>query len=202
MVLKEAILNNTFKPRDVLLEEAIAEMLGVSRTPLRTALKRLAFEKLVVVNSSKQAVVAEIQPEDMVKVFVFRLAVEPLIARVACGMVTDEHLEKIEDCLTRNTRALEEKDLINVIACELEFDRILVASVDNEFLVDSISMIHSYLQRFLALSTTTHSDAPASLAEHRAILEALRMKNPDAAEERARYHVRQVAARLGYGLPV
>ncbi|SBW09909.1 hypothetical protein KL86DPRO_50315 [uncultured delta proteobacterium] len=53
-VIKEAILNNTFKPKDILLEESIAEMLGISRTPLRTALKRLEFEKLIFINSQSR----------------------------------------------------------------------------------------------------------------------------------------------------
>lgn len=202
MVLKEAILNNTFKPRDTLLEESIAAKLGVSRTPLRTALKRLEFEKLVVINSSKKAVVAEIQMEDMVKVFVFRLALEPLIARVACGTAAEEGIRQVEDCLARNRQAIEERHFVAIIACELEFDKLLVGFTGNEFLTDGIAMIHSYLQRFLVLSTTTYPDAPASLTEHHAILDALRDKAPDLAEERTRHHLRNVAMRLGFSLPV
>lgn len=53
-VIKEAILNNDLKPREILSEEALATKLGISRTPLRTALKRLEFEKLVNVNSTKK----------------------------------------------------------------------------------------------------------------------------------------------------
>jgi DNA-binding GntR family transcriptional regulator len=201
LVIKESILNNTFKPRDILLEESLAEMLGISRTPLRTALKRLEFEKLVIVNSSKQAVVAEIHLEDMVKVLVFRLAVEPFIARLACGLVEQAHLAAIEECLAQNETAIQEKCLTSIIACELEFDKLLVAITENEFLADSIAMIHSYQHRFLTLSTTTYQDAPGSLAEHRLILDALRAKNADAAEKRVQEHLRRVASRLGFQLP-
>lgn len=202
MVIKEAILNNTIKPKDILLEESIAAMLGISRTPLRTALKRLEFENLVFTNTSKQAVVAEIHPEDMVQVFVFRLAVEPMIARMASSMRTEEHLAQIEDCLTRNDIAIKKKDLITIIACELEFDTVLAACTHNEFLVGSISTIHRYMQRFLTLSTTTYDDAFGSIDEHRLILDAVREKNANEAEKRTQSHVRQVVGRLKYELPI
>lgn len=201
-VIKEAILNNTFKSKDILLEESIAEMLGISRTPLRTALKRLEFEKLIFINSSKQAVVAEIQSEDMVQVFVFRLAVEPIIARMASGKRTEEDLTRIEECLARNAEAIKEKDLINIVSSELEFDTILTATVGNEFLSDSISTIHRYLHRFLTLSTTTYADALGSIEEHRMIFDAIREKDGKEAEKRTLYHIRQVAGRLNYKLPI
>ena len=202
VVIKEAILNNTFKPKDVLLEESIAEMLGISRTPLRTALKRLEFEKLVFINSSKQAVVAEIHQEDMIKVFVFRLAVEPMISRLACDTRTEEHLTQIESCLARNDIAIKEKNLVDIIACELEFDSLLVACTDNEFLADSTSTIHRYMHRFLSLSTTTYSDAFGSIEEHYHILNTVRARNAAEAEKCTRFHVHQVALRLKFDLPV
>ncbi|GHV54702.1 GntR family transcriptional regulator [Deltaproteobacteria bacterium] len=202
MVIKEAILNNTFKPKDILLEESVAEMLGVSRTPLRMALKRLELEKLVILNSSKQAVVAEIYLEDMVKVFVFRLAVEPAISRMACSLITEQSLADIEDCFVRNAKAIAEKNLVDIIARELDFDEILAASAGNAFFTDSVVMIHSYLQRFLTLSTTSLLDAPASLTEHRMIFDALRSQNAETAAERTVFHVRQVAERLGFTLPI
>lgn len=202
MVLKDAILNKTFKPKDILLEESLAEMLGVSRTPLRTALKRLEFEKLIYINSSKQAVVAEISFEDMVQIFVYRYAVEPVLARVVCDLITDAYLERIEDCLERNRQAIEEKHFAKTLDCELQFDTILAECSDNEFLADSVATIHTYLRRFLTLSTTASLDSPPSLAEHGNILEALRAKDADEAEKRTRFHVRQVASRLGYTLPV
>ncbi|MDR2826376.1 MAG: GntR family transcriptional regulator [Deltaproteobacteria bacterium] len=202
MVIKEAILNNTFKPRDILLEESVAEMLGISRTPLRMALKRLEFEKLVFTNSSKQAVVAEIDLEDMTRVFVFRLAVEPVIARMTSILVTKQSLDDIEDCLVRNAKAIETKNLVDIVTCELEFDELLAVCADNEFLTDSVVMIHGYLQRFLTLSTTSLSDAPASLTEHRIIFDALLSNNSELAMERTTFHVRQVAKRLGFSLPI
>ena len=202
MVIKEAILNNTFKPRDILLEESIAEMLGISRTPLRTALKRLEFERLVFINTSKQAVVAEIHPKDMVEVFVFRLAVEPMVARLACASRSDKHIVQVEDCLARNDIAIKEKNLIDIIACELEFDSLLSSCTSNEFLSDGISTIHSYMHRFLSLSTTTYSDAFGSIEEHLQILNAIRDRDTAEAEKRTRFHVRQVALRLKFDLPI
>ncbi|SBW09912.1 hypothetical protein KL86DPRO_50316 [uncultured delta proteobacterium] len=138
----------------------------------------------------------------MVQVFVFRLAVEPIIARMASGKRTEEDLARIEECLARNEVAIKEKDLISIISSELEFDTILTAAVGNEFLSDSISTIHRYMHRFLTLSTTTYADALGSIEEHRMIFDAIREKDGKEAEKRTLYHIRQVAGRLNYKLPI
>lgn len=199
--VKEGILTNTLKAKDVLLEETLCNMLGISKTPLRVALTRLEAEKLVVFNSAKQAVVAELSTEDVSDLFCFRFAVEPSLASIASTMLTDEYAEKLEECLSRSEEANVENDLFKIVARELEFDKILAACVDNGFFTSSITMIHSHLQRLLSRAPSTYRDARHSLVEHRMILAALKEKKAKEAATLTRRHLRNVIIRCEIDFP-
>ena len=204
--IKDAILNHTFKPGFVLLEESMSSMLGISKTPLRVALTRLESEKLVVFNGGKQAVVAELSPEGVRRLFQFRLAVEPVLAHMACEVVTDGHIRQLEECIYRIEAAYGGRILSNVIACELAFDRTIADSVNNEYFTSSLAMIHCHLQRFLSDSATGYlafSDSlcEVSLSEHGMILNALKEKSPQTAAECTRRHLHNIIARCAIDLP-
>lgn len=199
--IKKAILTNQIKPKDILREEALAVSLGISRTPLRAALKRLQYEKLVVVNSTKQTFVSEVNTEDMSKVFVFRFAVEPMAAKVASLMIGKKGLMQIEDSLRHHGAHIKNGNIEKVIEYELQFSTLIAQHAENEFLVDSVAMINTYVQRFLALASTTPQDVQYSADEHRHIFEALQKHDSKAAVERTCRHLSNVASRLGFTLP-
>ena len=199
--IKKAILSNELKPKELLREEALASTLGISRTPLRAALKQLQFEKLIVVNSSKHAFVSEVKPEIMTKVFVYRFAVEPIAARAAASTIEREDIGRIEDCLARHEEHIREGKLDKIIACELEFSRLIAESTRNEFLIDGTEMVNTYMQRFIAMSKTVTADVTESVGEHRGILEALDKGDGTLAEERTVRHLYNVAGRARFKLP-
>jgi len=200
--IKTAILTNQFRPKDLLREEALAATLGISRTPLRAALKRLQYEKLVTVTSTKQTIVSEVRPEDMEKVFVFRFAVEPIAAKVAATVIGKKGLRQIEECLAQQADHIAAGNIEKIIATELQFSSLLAQHTGNEFFVDSIEMINTYMQRFLSLAPTTGQDVAHSVKEHQDIYTAIAERNASAAEEKTRVHLTNVAARLGYSLPL
>lgn len=201
VAIKKAILANQFKPKDILREEALAASLGISRTPLRAALKRLQYEKLVVVNSAKQTFVSEVKTEDMSGVFVFRYAIEPMAARVAATLIGKKGLAQIEDCLRHHNAQIKEGNLEKVIVYELQFSSLVAQHAENEFLIDSVEMINTYVQRFLSLAPSTWEDVPHSVEEHRRIFEALQNHDPEAAEKRTCDHLAKVVSRFGFTLP-
>lgn len=196
LVIKDAILKNQIKPRDVLQEEALAASLGISRTPLSAALKKLEFEKLVYMNSAKQAVVAEVKEEDMAKVFELRFGIEPLLVKLACRRITPEGFSLLEDNLRNTEQALQQNDLIEVLSREMEFDKILADISGNEYLAGCIDMIATYLQRYFILSTANLESAPPALFEHQELLEALKARDCTKAEQLCREHLHRVAERL------
>ncbi|MCC8193309.1 MAG: GntR family transcriptional regulator [Deltaproteobacteria bacterium] len=199
--IKGAILTGEFKPRDHLREEALASSLGISRTPLRAALKRLQYEKLIIVNSTKQTFVSEVNIDDMARVFVFRFAVEPMAAKVAATVIGKRDLALVEDCLKQHTARIKSGKMDKVIDSELLFSSLIARATENEFLIDSVAMINTFVQRFLALSPSTPDAVPHSVEEHRLIYKALKDHDPAAAEKRTCAHLTNVAARLGFQLP-
>ncbi|SBW06664.1 putative GntR family transcriptional regulator [uncultured delta proteobacterium] len=199
--IKKAILTNEFKPKDILREEALADSLGISRTPLRAALKRLQYEKLVVVNSAKQTFVSEVKTEDMARVFVFRFAVEPMAARVAAALIGKKGLGRIEECLASHAACVKERNVEKAIVLELLFNTLLAECTENEFLIDGTEMINTYVQRFLSVANSTVRNVPLSLEEHGRIFEALKAHDAKAAEAQTNEHLSRVVARFGFTLP-
>lgn len=200
--IKKAILSNVFKPKDILREEAIAASLGISRTPLRAALKRLLYEKLVMVNSTRQTFVSEVKVEDMARVFVYRFAIEPVVAKVAANLIDKKGLGRIEDCLRLHAACVKERNVEKTIVYELQFNSLLAQYTQNEFLIDGVGMINTYVQRFLSVAPTTPEDVPHSVEEHWRIFEALKNHDQQAAEARTSEHLGNIVSRFGFTLPL
>lgn len=202
IVIKEAILNNKIKPKEILSEESLASTLGISRTPLRTALKKLEFEKLIFINSSKNAVVADIKKEDMESIFVVRISLEPVAAKIACTKMTEKKLSKLENAINDQRAALKSNDFVDFINKEREFNTLIARYTENEILSDALDRINTYMQRFLTLSMEIPKYANIALLEHQMIIDALKSKEPDSAAEKMLYHIKNVAKRLDLHLDI
>lgn len=196
IVIKDAILNNKIKPKEVLSEEALAAILGISRTPLRTALKMLEFEKLIFINSAKNAIVADVAKEDMEKVFVVRIALEPVAVKIACMKMDEIKVAKLEEIVKQQATAIESNEFVKFINSDREFHVLIANYTDNELLSEMIERISVSVQRFLTLSMTIPVHAHTALQEHRMIVDALKAKDPDLAETRMLLHVGDVANRI------
>ena len=203
-VIKNAILQNKIQPKDVLNEKSLAADLGISRTPLRSALKLLEFEHLIYINSSRQAVVAEVNVEDIAKAYALRVAVEPVIARLAATrwLAKKPPAKKLEENFKRQVQALEANNLVDAVASGLEFDLLLAEATGNNFFVEVVERINVYMQRVLTLSKTHAHDAPLAIDEHRQILAVIKEGNGDEAERLSRLHLTSGAERLGVKLDI
>ena len=199
-VIKNAILQNKIRPKDVLSEESLAADLGISRTPLRAALKRLEFEHLVYINSSRQAVVAEVNVEDVSKAYALRMAMEPVIARLASRTLTKQSAKKLEDNFKKQAQAIESGNLVDMVLLGLEFDHLLAEATENSFFTEAVDRLNTFMQRVLTLSKTHWHDAPLTLTEHRNMLDAIKEGNEDAADHFSRLHLQKSAERLGFKL--
>jgi len=197
-VIKSAILQNKIKPKNVLSEESLAADLCISRTPLRAALKRLEFEHLIYINSSRQAVVAEVNVEDASEAYALRVAVEPVVAKLAARKLTKESAKKLEESLKRQARAIEADNLVDVVTNGLEFDLLLAEATGNSFFIEVAERLTTYMQRVLTLSMTHSHDAPFALGEHRQMFAAIKEGNEDEAERLSRLHLYNGAERLGF----
>ena len=194
-IMKDAIVNNKLQPRQVLSEEALASQLGISRTPIRAAMRRLAFEHLISF-SGKSAIVSDISEEEILKVSTVRIALEPVAARLAAGVMNEDHIEELESLLEEQQTAMEKEDYSLYIRKEYEFHTFIAGCAQNEMLQTMIEQVNVHVQRFLALSRTLQRYSGLAVNEHKLVIAALRQKNASLAENALRQHVENVTNRI------
>jgi DNA-binding GntR family transcriptional regulator len=191
--LKTLITGRRLLPGERILQERLAREMGVSRTPLVNALKRLAQERVVEWVSRRGIYVRRFTKREMVRLFQVREALEGLSVRLAAPRIAREEVDR----LTGLFRGLDGTPTPAAVRRYVERDRRfhwrLVEIADNEHLaaaMDSVNMMFFVYQDGLVRPPAE------TIAEHRAILDALRRRDPDAGEAAMRLHIRRSLERL------
>ena len=112
--LRQAILRGELKPGERLMEIQLANKLGVSRTPIREAIRKLELEGLVLMIPRKGAEVAEITEKNMLDVLEVRRALEELAVKLACERITEEEIQELKDAADAFQKILSEKDITKI----------------------------------------------------------------------------------------
>lgn len=193
--MKQAILKGEFKPGDPLPEETIASMLGISRTPLRKAITRLAFEGLVDLESGKIARVASYTEQDLVNFIKLRAVLEVFSSEQAVPFVTDSHLSMLEELVREQRAAFENNDFYSYIELDAKFHVMIAEITQNQKLKEFIEQINNQLHRYLILSGTLENSAMKALQEHEEIIEAFRARDVSNAGATMRRHIQNVEKR-------
>ena len=196
VLIKGAIMNNYMKPMEELSEEMLAAQLGISRTPVRSAIKKLAFEKLVVLRPGKTTIVADISAQDIMKVFAVRIALEPLAAQKAAAVITPSQLEQLEAVLAAQTEAMRGDDYNLYMMKEYEFHAGIAALAENDLLYEFVEKVNTQVQRFHTLSSALQASSALALMEHEQLLDRFRVKDAAGAGETMLTHVENVARRM------
>ncbi len=186
--IEEKILAGELRPGEALTEARITEATGASRTPAREALHRLERDGLVRTLPNRSAVVVGITREDLADIYEMRRRIEGLASRRAAEHITDdakktllENVEMQEFFLTRGADKLKELDHA--------FHEEVYALCHSRILVESLSRLHRQTGYFRRLSLFAEGRAEASVAEHRAICEAILSGDGDAAERLTVAHI-------------
>ncbi|MHB8172417.1 MAG: GntR family transcriptional regulator [Thermincolia bacterium] len=187
--LREAIINGNLKPGERMMEIQLAEEMGVSRTPVREAIRKLELEGFVVMVPRKGAYVASISIKDIADVFEIRAALESLAAGLAAERITEDELESMERSLVRVAEATEANDLESLINMDTDFHEILYKASRNERLVQIISNLREQIQRFRTTSLAHPGRMKVALEEHKQIVEAISQRDVEAARNLAREHI-------------
>lgn len=189
-VLLERIMAGELRPGSRLRQEALAEELGVSRTPLREALMRLTSEGLVEFASNRGATVARHELADMVQAWRARLALEPAAARLAAEVRDPSALERMRRSIARQRR--ETDDIAESFAVNREFHTALVAASANPHLMQFAKML--WMTRigipiFAGQAVHHPEDLLAWADQHEKILEAIERGDGEAAERLTHVHI-------------
>ncbi len=194
--LKEAIVSGVLAPGERLMEVQLAEELGVSRTPVREAIRRLEQEDLVVMIPRKGAYVSSLSLKDVADVFEIRGALEALAAGLAAERITEEELEELERILVMKAESIKNKDFARLIAIDIQFHDHLYKASRNDKLVQIISNLQEQIYRFRSTSLASPGRMKESLEEHRKIVEAVSERNIFQAQMLAQEHIENAENRL------
>lgn len=194
--LKKAILDGELKAGQRLMETAIAEKLGVSRTPVREAIRKLEKEKFVKMIPRKGAYVTELTLDDMMEVLEIRVVLEGLSAKLAARKIDEKSKEKLKDNVEKFKKALNQMDRKALVKLDDEFHNIIYEATDNDKLIEMISDLHDQFQRFRLTYFTEFNEYLDSQTFHVDIYESIIEGKPILAEEKAKKHIEDLRKSL------
>lgn len=187
--LRNAIITGDLQPGERLMETQLAEKLGVSRTPIREAIRKLELEGLVIMVPRKGAQVAQFTEKDIQDVLEVRAALEALAAKLACKRMDDRSFLKLQLAIAEYSYAAKNKDLEAMIEKDVEFHDIICNATQNDKLIQLFTNLKEQVNRYRITYLKNVEDSETVEAEHVAILEALRNKNEEVAGDLASKHI-------------
>ena len=187
--IRESILSGTYSKDEELRENTIALELGVSRTPVREALRQLELEGLVRIIPNKGAVVTGLSAKDMKDIYIIRSYLEGLCAKWACENITDIQLDELEEIQYLFEFHTKKKHYEQLVELDNRFHDIIYDACNSRMLNHVLVDFHHYVQRLRKKTLSSEERAVSCSTEHSAIVEALRARDGDRAEEIAHQHI-------------
>ena len=187
--LREAILRGDLEPGERLMEKQLADSMGVSRTPIREAIRKLELEGLVVMIPRKGAQVAEMTEKDIEDVLEVRAALEALAVRLACEKMSTEELEELRNVMKEFQQAAERKDVYGMVDKDVEFHDIIFKSTQNEKLIQIVNNLREQIYRFRVAYLRRFNRYKIIQQEHQEILQVIEKNQVEEAERVATIHI-------------
>lgn len=187
--LREAILRGDLVPGERLMELQLAAKLGVSRTPIREAIRMLEQEGLAITIPRKGAIVAGMTEKDMQDVLEIREALEELSVQVACDKITDEEVAKLRENMENFETSLKSGDLKRMAEADVEFHDVIYQATDNPKLINMLNNLREQMYRYRVEYLKNPSNHEQLLREHEAIYRGIMEKDKDAVTEMIRKHI-------------
>ena len=191
--LREAILKGDLKPGERLMELQLAAKLGVSRTPIREAIRMLEQEGLAVTTPRKGAEVAKMTLKDMEDVLEIREALDELAVKLACDKMSDEGLKKLMDVKDQFETSTKTGDVKKIAEMDVKFHDVIFESTGNPKLVSLLNNLREQIYRYRVEYIKDPTNYPVLIAEHNAIAEGLKKRDKDAAVLAMHEHVKNQA---------
>lgn len=194
--LRKMILEHRFKPNESLLQDQIAKELGVSRIPVREALRLLESEGLVVIRSHSSAKVAQMDFAECVEIYKIRERIEPLALRESISNLSDSHIEHV----IQLADLLADSDSHGTVWLERDrqFHLGTYAGITSPRLLKLIVNYWNNTQHYrrAVVSTFTELDHQIAFCEHTLLIEAVKTRDADAGEDILRMHIARAGRRL------
>lgn len=188
--LRQAILKGELKPGERLMEIQLAKKLGVSRTPVREAIRKLELEGLVLMIPRKGAEVARISKKMLTDVLEVRCALEKLATELACERIDECEFEKLEIAEKEFEKLIETGDDIEIAEADEAYHDIIYKASNNEKLITLINNLREQMYRYRLEYIKDESHRSRLIVEHKQILKAIRSGDGKTARELISEHIR------------
>lgn len=191
-VLKESIMNNEVKPGDCLSENVLAQALGMSRTPIREAIKVLASEGLIEIHNGVGAFVKHITVKEIHDIFEVRSALECIAVDSALNRMTEDELSFLEkEWLALHTSVVSGTPIGWDILSEYDYKlhEFLVKKCDNDYIINIIDSIRMKITRFQKISAVSLGDEIDTINQHLELIRLMKCRNAEALKAELKAHI-------------
>ncbi|MGN0659879.1 MAG: GntR family transcriptional regulator [Emergencia sp.] len=190
--LKLQILTGRITPGTRMMEVELADEMGVSRTPVREAIRKLEKEGLVTIEPRRGAYASDISVKDMVDTLEVREDLEGLAAYLAASRMTEDQIEELVTITDGYSEAIRNSDTEKIISYDEQFHKYIVACSGNKTLIQLSETVQELALRFRYLYYDDFSRYENMPVEHRQIIEAIKGGDADAARATADNHVKKL----------
>lgn len=187
--LRKAILTGELKPGERLMEIHLANRLGVSRTPIREAIRKLELEGLVIMIPRRGAEVAQITEKSLKDVLEVRRALDALCVELACERITEEGKVKLREACSEFEKATKTGDVTAIAKADVALHDIIVEATGNARLIQLINNLSEQMYRYRFEYIKDESRHEKLVEEHRMIYESIIEKNKEKAAKAAKLHI-------------
>ena len=194
--IRSDILNGKYKRGEELVESSIGKELGISRTPVREAIRQLELEGLVQLVPNQGAFVTGISEKDVRDIYLIRARLEGLAARMAAKNITPELLDAMEETVVLSEYHAKKEHYEQVCEMDSKFHKLLYKASGSRILEHTLTDFHQYVQRVRMASIMKKRRMEKSNDEHDAILTAIREHDEEKAELVATRHISNTVENL------
>jgi len=187
--LKKSILHGKLKAKQRLIEETLANQIGISRTPVREAFHKLERDDLVSRLPKGGFAVREFTNEDVEEIFGIRIALESYAAYLAAIHMTTDKISALEEKADESEKALKKGEGEKAVQLYTEFHDLLYKSCKSKKLIEMINGYRDYFYRYRSALLHTPDGFKTSITDHRQMIEAMKKNNPRLVESLVRTHL-------------
>lgn len=200
--IRQAIIDGTFSPGERLMEIQLADEMGVSRTPVREAIRKLELEGFVVMIPRRGTYVADISIRDITEIYEIRTCLDVLSAGLAAERITDEELEALNRLLVEIGQHIAENNMEKIVEADTAFHDILYQASRNERLRSIINNLREQLTGIRGRSMSYPGRLVETMDEHRALVDSIAARDVERAQNAARVHIENAEHTLMKSLTV
>jgi DNA-binding GntR family transcriptional regulator len=192
-MLRTAITSGQFSPGQRLVEKDLCDMMGVSRPSLREALRQVESEGLIVTIPNRGPIVSQLSRRDVASIYEVRGALEALAAECFAASASDERVAELDIAVTELEAAYKSGDIEKIVVAKRTFYDVMLEGSGNSILPALLRTMNARITQLRRVSLSSPERAITSLREIRAVLQAIKQRDPEAAFKASLHHIKEAS---------